>query len=164
MRIQLGPSKQRKATQEESQEDMEVHCVTLVGPRTEKALDKNHRNLNEDTWKFYIVPFSAFCKSKVLNNDNNNNNNTLQHWGGWGRVTWVSGQPDSTAWSCFKTQGLGIQLNDRAPACGKHYLFVFNCVVVISRQILIQILDSTFLIIHIVKVNLRKTPSSFFQC
>lgn len=58
MRIQLGPSKQRKATQEESQEDMEVHCVTPVGPRTEKALDKNHRNLNEDTWKFYIVPFS----------------------------------------------------------------------------------------------------------
>lgn len=52
------------------------------GTQTEKALDKNHRNLNEDTQKFYIVFFQAFCKSKVLNNDKNNNNNILQYCGG----------------------------------------------------------------------------------
>lgn len=56
---------------------MELQCVTPVGPGTEKALDENHRNLNKDTWKFYILPFQVFHPSKVLLN---NNSNIPQSW------------------------------------------------------------------------------------
>lgn len=45
---------------------MELQCVTLLGPETEKALDDNHRNLNKDTWKFYILRFQVLGGSVHL--------------------------------------------------------------------------------------------------
>lgn len=43
---------------------MELQCVTLLGPGTEKALDDNH--IIKDTWKFYTLPFQVLGGSAHL--------------------------------------------------------------------------------------------------